>query len=70
MKFKALKNFSSIRWGNVKVGDLIELQRDTASQMIEQGMVELPADVAVKLREKQAEEARIAKERATAKGKK
>lgn len=50
MKFKALKNFSSIRWGNVSAGDYIELNKDTASQMIKNGMVEMPEEMARKYR--------------------
>lgn len=50
MKFKALKSFSSIRWGNIKVGDMIDLQKDTARQMIDSGMVELTPEMAATLR--------------------
>ena len=50
MKFKALKSFSSIRWGNINVGDMIDLQKDTARQMIDSGMVELTPEMAATLR--------------------
>lgn len=50
MKFKAIKSFSSIRWGNVKPGDYINLEKDTARQMIDAGMVELSQEMRDSLR--------------------
>lgn len=52
MKFRSLKNFSSSRWGNVRAGDMIELDKNIASQMVKAGFVELPEGVAQQLRDK------------------
>jgi hypothetical protein len=51
MKFRSLKEFSSVRWGNVTVGDMIELDKDIAKQMVDMGYVELPRQTAVALRQ-------------------
>lgn len=60
MKFIAIKPFSSMRWGNVKVGDEIELSKDIARQMIDAKMVKLHPDSVIELQKKQAEQQKIA----------
>jgi hypothetical protein len=55
MKFRSLKEFSSVRWGNVSVGDMIELDKDIAKQMVDMGYVELPRQTAVALRQEHEE---------------
>jgi|TARA_B100001105_G_C22397410_1_gene447477 hypothetical protein len=51
MKFRALKEFSSVRWGNVCVGDLVELDGDIAKKMVDLGYMELPQQTAIALRQ-------------------
>lgn len=56
MKFRSLKEFSSLRWGNVSVGDMIELDKDIAKQMVDLGYVELPSETAIALRQEPVKE--------------
>ena len=42
-----------MRWGNVSVGDMIELDKDIAKQMVDMGYVELPSETAVMLRDQE-----------------
>ena len=66
MKFRSLKEFSSVRFGNVSVGDYIELDKDIAKQMVDMGYVELPEDIAISLRKK-AEDEKTVKNQSKAK---
>lgn len=59
MKFRSLKEFSSVRWGNVTVGDMIELDKDIAKQMVDMGYVELPQQTAVALRQEPEEPEKV-----------
>ena len=53
MKFIAIKNFSSIRFGNVSVGDIVELDKSIARQMIDAGVVELTTESRMELRQRE-----------------
>jgi len=55
MEFRVIKPFSSVRWGNKVKGDPIELNKDTAKQMIDAGMVELTEEAAAQIRVQRAE---------------
>lgn len=52
MKFRALKNFSSIRLGNIRKGDLVDLDKGIAKQMVDAGFFELTEEAREALREK------------------
>ena len=67
MKFRSLKEFSSVRWGNVSPGDMIELDKDIAKQMVDSGYVELPEDIAISLRKKEEDEKTEVKNQSKAK---
>ncbi len=56
--FIAKKPFSSIRWGNIKVGDPVDnIDKTILRQMVENGMVEMTAEYSARLRQEQAIEA-------------
>lgn len=65
MDFIAKKAFSSARWGNVKVGQKIDVEGGIARAMIEAGVIELSPQAAQQLREaemlKKAQAAKAAK---------
>ena len=55
MKFIAKTAFSSSRWGNVKVGDSIDVDGGIARSMVDAGVIELSSIEAQKLRDAEAQ---------------
>lgn len=61
MKFIAKKPFSSVRYGNVSVGDSVPVDGSIAKQMIDAGMIEPTAEYLAELRAKREAEAKTKK---------
>lgn len=58
MKFIAKKPFSSVRYGNVKVGDSVPVEGGIAKQMVDAGMIGPTEEYMAELRAKREAEAK------------
>ena len=69
MEFIAVKKFSSMRYGNVNVGDRVPVTGGIAKQMVDAGMVKLSDAAIVEIRAKQEADRLNAKQEAEKKAK-